>query len=376
MKVAYFTDCFTPWNNGVVVSINTFLEGLKKYNLDLLLVAPEYKGYSESSENLIRVPGILRYGYSLHCKFSPEIEEKIAEYDIFHIHHMPFSFLGEKNIANRAFNFAKAKGKKIVLHNHTRYDLYALAYFPLFNLRKEFVKRKFLEKNIYFCNQADAVISPSDSLKEFLIGNGLKAYSETIPTPVSLERFKNGDRERIRKKYNISENEFLFLYIGRISEDKNISALARAVEDFPPEFGIKSIFVGEGNKHKSLEKKLKGVIFTGAVPHEDIPDYYAAADAFGTMSYSEAQGIVYWEAKAAGKPIIALDAIGARDVVHKENGFLVKSEQNFRDCLITFARTPKLRKEISENAMKKSFETCKEDYIEKMYNLYCKLIEK
>ena len=59
------------------------------------------------------------------------------------------------------------------------------------------------------------------------------------------------------------------------------------------------------------------------MPFELIPATLLAADLFAFASTSETQGLVTLEAMAAALPIVAVDAIGTRDVVdHEEDGFL------------------------------------------------------
>ncbi|MBS3082517.1 glycosyltransferase, partial [Candidatus Pacearchaeota archaeon] len=94
---------------------------------------------------------------------------------------------------------------------------------------------------------------------------------------------------------------------------------------------------GDGMQKEKLEKIVRGdeelygrgrVIFTGQKPYSEIQDYYAAADMIVTASQSETQCLAIWEAHAAGKPVIALDAPGIRDYVQdRANGRLVEYKE-------------------------------------------------
>src|SRR5262249_53066901 len=62
------------------------------------------------------------------------------------------------------------------------------------------------------------------------------------------------------------------------------------------------------------------VVFTGAVPHDELPAYYAAGDVFAMPCRTrgrgldvEGLGIVFLEASAVGLPVVAGDSGGAAE---------------------------------------------------------------
>jgi phosphatidylinositol alpha-1,6-mannosyltransferase len=73
------------------------------------------------------------------------------------------------------------------------------------------------------------------------------------------------------------------------------------------------------------------VVFTGAVPAEELPAHYAAGDVFAMPCRTryggldvEGLGIVYLEASAMGMPVVAGDSGGAPDAVREgETGYVV-----------------------------------------------------
>ncbi len=73
------------------------------------------------------------------------------------------------------------------------------------------------------------------------------------------------------------------------------------------------------------------VVFTGSVPHEELPAHYAAGDVFAMPCRSrhagldvEGLGIVYLEASAVGLPVVVGDSGGAPDAVRDgETGYVV-----------------------------------------------------
>jgi 1,2-diacylglycerol 3-alpha-glucosyltransferase len=87
--------------------------------------------------------------------------------------------------------------------------------------------------------------------------------------------------------------------------------------------------VGKGRdeaEFKALARKLKldgTVIFTGAVPDEDVRLLYNVADVYIGAGSAELQGIAVMEAMASGLPILAANAVALPELVSDgENGFL------------------------------------------------------
>ncbi len=77
-------------------------------------------------------------------------------------------------------------------------------------------------------------------------------------------------------------------------------------------------------------------LITGVLHYQHLVDAYFAMDVFAFASLSETQGIVLIEAMAAGLPVVALDAPGAREVVEDyHNGRLLKEmdEKSFVTAL-------------------------------------------
>ncbi len=119
----------------------------------------------------------------------------------------------------------------------------------------------------------------------------------------------------------------------------------------PPEQTIRDVFAAHG-----LEARLH---IMGVLEHDQLADALHAMDVFAFASKSETQGMVLTEAMAAGVPVVALDAPGAREVVKdRVNGRLLSQESSsaFADALAWIAaQSP--RKTLDDAALQtaKSF---------------------
>jgi glycosyltransferase involved in cell wall biosynthesis len=119
---------------------------------------------------------------------------------------------------------------------------------------------------------------------------------------------------RIRQKYGLPNQTII--HVGRIDRKKNLSVLVKAFAVLMKEcaFEGKLVLVGE-EYAKSRDPGLvetigelgldQEVVFTGAVPDEDLPGLYGSALLAAFPYVHEGFGIVAAEAMACGTPVIA-----------------------------------------------------------------------
>ena len=127
------------------------------------------------------------------------------------------------------------------------------------------------------------------------------------------------------------EGKQIILFVGRITDHKNVHTLFRPVE---AENGRCNTTVGWGlqklhglllevigaHKNKGIEKE---VIFTGTVPWEDLPSYYSACSIYATCTLWE--GFLRPKSFAFGKPVICFDVgPNSETVIDEKNGLLIK----------------------------------------------------
>ena len=132
---------------------------------------------------------------------------------------------------------------------------------------------------------ADSVSCASSHLKNMSRKFGVKEnYIFDAPVGADLEKFRlDIDGQWVRDKYGIEGG--MVLYIGQLHGAQYVDILIRAaniVLHKSPH--LKFLIVGEGFLMNELQKQVfdlgleEKVIFTGAIPHEEVPFYIAAAD--------------------------------------------------------------------------------------------------
>ncbi len=111
------------------------------------------------------------------------------------------------------------------------------------------------------------------------------------------------------------------LYTGRISKDKNLDILIEAYEKvLKKKKDINLIFVGDGPYLEELRKKFSEesrILFTGEIPHEELPEIYSDADLFVFPSTTDTFGMAVLEAQACGLPAIVSEKGGPKEIIQE-----------------------------------------------------------
>ena len=270
---------------------------------------------------------------------------------------------------------------------HTLWSDYFKYVSPFFD--KHF--HKLMEKGlrVLFMNtcakMSEIQIVPTKKVYEQKEKYGLGKELRIIPTGIELDRYypANLDKERIanlKKELNIN-NEFVFLYIGRTSEEKNIPTLLNSYAKANLK-NTKFILVGGGPELedlKELAKNLKiddNVIFTGLVEWKDIPYYYQLGDVFINASQSETQGLTYIEALASGLPLLVQKDVCIEDVVvDYYNGLFFDGEVELTKKMKEIVKAPDTLKTIKSNTLSSVDNYSKEQFTKNILNIYNEAIE-
>ncbi|MBI2358795.1 MAG: glycosyltransferase family 4 protein [Deltaproteobacteria bacterium] len=155
----------------------------------------------------------------------------------------------------------------------------------------------------------------------------LRADTETtgpriIPMGVNVERFGNGNRNRLRT--GLKDDDFVLLFVGRLVEGKGIDYLLQALALLPWTLLNRTTLwvVGEGQDLSRLTSFADDlgvahrVRFWGQIENDALPDVYAAADLFiAPASGAEGQAVVLAEAFAARLCVLATRIGGIQEVV-------------------------------------------------------------
>ncbi len=355
MRIAIFSECYTPVLNGVVTSVVNLREALMDMGHTVYVFAPGTP-QPDDDEMIFRLPELPfpKHPYHLARPF-PRLNQDFAdlEVDVIHCQH-PFT------VGKLGAETAKKYDIPLVYTVHSHYnEMAANSKSPIMRAMAPSAMIQIMRG---FCNRADYVITPSRHTRETLRAEEIRAHYAIVPSGVQKPTARPNSRAELRSRLGLSEETPLLLYLGRIGPEKRVdlvlesaallrqSNLPTSVKDFH------LVFVGDGMSRLELEEQTKElglsnrVSFVGTVPHSEVGDWYAASDLFILPSACETQGMVLIEAMSMGLPCITINHGGASEMVADgETGYLVPQTCHaITKALHKLLIDPELRRQFGE----------------------------
>ncbi len=188
---------------------------------------------------------------------------------------------------------------------------------------------RILENFLYA--RADFLLVNSPAYVDYLVEKGVAKECITfIPNGVDVSMFDpTTGGKQIREKFGLKE-KFVIVYAGAIGIANNLDLLIDAAKEMEKDAEICFLIVGDGKERTRLQAKteelnLNNVIFTGARPKSEIPDFLACADACVAIlqdikMFRTTYPNKVFDYMAAGRPVLlAIDGV-IREVVESARG--------------------------------------------------------
>ena len=312
MKIGLFTDTYYPQINGVATSVLMLKENLEKLGHRVYVFTTTDPKAEKNEINVFRVPSIpFKSSRRVGMFYNPLLSRRIKRLglDIIHTNtEFPLGIFGR--IMARELNIP------LVHTYHTIYEDYT-HYIVKLGMLDTIAKKTARKLSENFCNSVDSVIVPTAKVRDLLFSYNVYKPISVIPTGINLEKYSgtkfNSSRIlMIRRGLGIKDEDKVILYLGRISEEKNIDELLNGMKTYlKDKLNTKFLLVGNGPDKDRLENLSKDLgiynktIFAGERPWDEIGLYYQIGDVFVSASQSETQGLTYIEALASGLPVVA-----------------------------------------------------------------------
>ncbi len=288
-SIAIVTDAWHPQTNGVVRTLATTCEVLRRWGHQVTVISPQdYRSFPAPTYPEIRLaltwPGAV--GRQLG-KIRPDAVHIATE--------GPLGFAARRYCLGRRVPFTTAYHTQFPEYFARRTGLPASAFWPYIR---------------WFHRPAQRIMVATETIRAQLREQGL---THLTPWSRGVDLTCFSPDAPIPREYAGIEGPIL-LYVGRIAVEKNIAAFLAC--DYP---GTK-VVVGDGPARASLEARFPQAHFMGKRTGIDLAGFYAHADVFVFPSKTDTFGLVMIEALACGTPVAAYPVPGPLDIVTDEVG--------------------------------------------------------
>lgn len=173
-----------------------------------------------------------------------------------------------------------------------------------------------------------------------------------LPNAINEKLFYQASRKEAREKLGYSQDDFIVAYCGRFNKRKGCRRVSEAITLLNNP-SIKSIFIGVLAGSDVEEPLCEGILFKGALPHEEIPTYLNAADVFVLPTLAEGCSNAIVEAMACGLPVISSNLPFNADILDDKNAILVDpmNVEQIAGGISKLFINPELRQQMSIAAL-------------------------
>ncbi len=382
MKIGFFVDVFYPMIDGVIKVVDNYARLLTEKGVEVTVFCPNGTAAHDDSVypyKVVRCDSLYidKYDYviptpTLDASFVSELKK--SELDVVHIH-SPFT------VGTIGKQYAKKKNVPMVATIHSQYKMDFER-----NLRLKTSVDIAMRAIMQVFNSCNECYTVNEEIRRLYIDE----YKLTAPcfirpnatahTPIED---KKSAYKLVNDTFSLSEDDLVFLFVGRINLLKNLDFLIRSLKILKDEgVAFKMLFVGNGQDEeqlKSLAEELglsNEIIFCGKIESmETLEKIYARAKLFLFPSLYDTNSLVQIEAACQGTPTLFLKgAKTAGTVTENVNGFFSEnSEEAYADKIIEILSDEELYERVSENAKTDLYKTWRE-VADMIYDDYKRLI--
>lgn len=231
--------------------------------------------------------------------------------------------------------------------------------------------------------------------KRWILGGSLRSAARVIVLSPAQSEF-------VRKSYGVAEERivvmpngvsdpfvqaaraapdhggaFRLLFVGRLSPQKNVQRLLRALPAIS--VPVELVVVGEGEQRTMLEALcrrlgLPRVSMVGFQTSAQLVDWYRWADAFVLPSDKEGMPLALLEAMASGLPVVATDVPGIADTVGEDGILVAPDPEALAAAVDLLAADPALWHDLSRRGSARAGQLSWAARVEELRALYRGLV--
>ncbi len=332
MRIVVAGETYYPFSNGQAVFTTHLAEGLASVGHDVMAIVPSERGEPYTAwTNGVRVEAVramrLMLDVYVALPAGRRIAQLLAEFrpDVVHIQdHYP--------MCSAVVTGARRRGVPVMGTNHFLPEN-IIHYLKLPRWTWPALERLAWWHMLLTFNRLDLITAPSATAAAILRRQHPWPRVEPISNGIDQSIFcpdPSLDRAAMRQRYGLDPNCVVFLFVGRVDQEKRLDVLLQALTMLEHD-GVQVAIAGRGRYSAVLKRLARELnlgnraVFTGYVPPEDLPGLLNSVDIFVMPSEAELQSIATLEAMASAKPVLAANARALPELVEPgTNGYLFK----------------------------------------------------
>ena len=266
LNVGLFIDTWYPMVDGVIMVVDNYAKRLAEFcNVTVFTVKPTKKTNKNYPYKVVQCKTTKFIGLDYDLPW-PDFDEKFkkeiknSNLDIVHIH-SPF-FVGSMGV-----KYAKKHNIPVVATMHSQFEKdfqRAVNFKP--------IVKSLLKRIMKVFNKCDEYYGVNAKISEIFKEYGANHLPLVQRNGTDLLPVENEEKALalVNEKYNIKQDENVFLFVGRINKLKNVFFIVEALSKLKDK-NFKMLFVGEGQDLEQLKAYVEelslqdNIIFTGKI---------------------------------------------------------------------------------------------------------------
>lgn len=388
MRIGLFTDTYFPNTNGIAYVVHILQKNLESLGHEAFIFAPEPRArhwFRRREHNVIRFPALegLFFEEQLTSFFFPSRQlKKITDLQLDAIIIFTPAQVGLMGVYAAMRNdiplieqystdlveyikrypatlpavMALLLASPVVLKVSPKRVLHASRAISKTN---DTISQELARQGLNLVHErCDGIIAVSEKSARQIAAYSGGAHIGVIPTGVDALPLRQKESQHWRRRWHADDETVVFMYVGRLSKEKNIELLLASYEKVANKSpNSRLIIVGSFSHEDVLKQHARSshypdkIIFTGRIPRDRLGPLYAAADVFCFPSVTDTQALVINEAAHAGLPIVWCDPLLNAVAKDGTSGVLARPNQtSFAAAMQQLADNRSLRKLYGKNA--------------------------
>jgi glycosyltransferase involved in cell wall biosynthesis len=309
VRICFVTETYPPEVNGVALSVERVVQGLRQRGHAVELIRPRQAHEARlDTTHEWRTAGMPIPMYrGLRLGWAPwrALRQRFRQHRTELVHIVTQGPLGRS-----ALRAARSLGLPVTTDFRTNFHLYARHY------RLGWLEATVRNNLLEFHNAADATFAPTRALCQTLARDGFERV-ERVGRGVDTLRFSPERRsDELRRRWGADAATPVLLYVGRLAAEKDVGLALRTWEHLRRvQPRLRMVLVGDGPQRAQLQQRHPDAVFCGERHGAALAEHYASGDVFLFPSRTDTFGNVTLEALASGLIVVAFQSAAAAEVI-------------------------------------------------------------